>query len=355
METTAEKQTNIFEILGLIKVYWIKLRLWFLIALIAGIALGWFLYYKASKKTLEYYAQTTFMLSSDDVSAGGGGFGAGMGIMLPSMGGGGNKVILLELLKSHSMIERTLLSVAVIDGDTNLLINHYININGYRQAWANKPHWKNYQYPVKYEMDKDEEKDAFLRDAAIGIGATYVPEKTDEGIFKISFQSTNEQFTKVFIDNLIVTLIDYYTEKKTAKSRIIYEYAKRRHDELYGRINGQERSLAQMQDKTSEFMFLEDKVPQLKAQRDIGLSSGMLQEAAKSLAAASMSLVQETPFVQVIDDARYPLIVIEAPKEKKGIIGFLAGFFGVLAISAGFVIGVDYLRKQKLEYVNNLN
>jgi len=350
MEIIQEKKTNIYEIFHKVKEYWVKLRLWFFLGLLVGGLLGGYFYYKTSKMPPQYYAKTTFMLSSDDVSGSGGGIAASMGIMLPAMSGGGNKVILLELLKSHSMVERTLLTSAVVDGDSNLLINHFIKIYGYKDAWEGDKYWENYQFKEGYEMDREERRDAFLRQAAITIEGTYKPVKTDEGIFELVYTSGNEDFTKAFVDNLIFTLIDYYTDKKTAKARVVYEYAKRRHDELYGRINGQERSLAQMQDKTSEFMFLEDKVPQFKAQRDISLSSGLLEESAKSLAAASMSLVQETPFVQVIDDARFPLTVIEAPKLKRGLIAFLIGFLGVLGIATGIVVGLDYLKKQKEAY-----
>ncbi len=342
-----EKQGNIFEILALVGFYWKKLRLWLIVALLVGAALGFFMYRKEASKPVSYYGFSTFMLSSDDVSSGGGGFGAAMGIMLPGSGGNGNKTILLELLKSHAMIERTMLTSALVDGDSDLLINHYIKLAGYREAWKSDPVWKDYKYPKNYKRDIDEVRDGFLRTAAIEIAATYVPAKTDEGIFSITFINSNEAFTKAFMDNIIVTLIDYYTEKKTAKSKIMYEYAKQRYDQLSGKISSQEQSLAKMQDKSSEFVFLEDKVPQLRAQREIGTSSGLLQEAAKSLAAASMSLVQETPFVQVIDDVRLPLAIMEPPKMKKGLIGFAIGFLGIALVAAGLVFGKEYLKKQK--------
>ncbi len=346
-----EKSTNFFEIFAIIKGYWIKLRLWFFISLLSGIILAFVFYKKETNKPLQYMGTTTFMLSSDDVS-GGAGLSTAMGILLPSSGGGGNKTILLELLKSHSMIERTLLTNAYINGDSELLINHYIKINGFRDAWKGDKNWENYSYTSNYKRDTSEEKDGFLRNSAINIGASYTPLKSDEGIFSISFIHTNQEFTKAFIDNLVITLINYYTEKKTAKSRIIYEYAKNRYDALTGKVSGQEQSLAKLQDQSGEFVFMADRVPQQSVQRDIGLSSGMLQEAAKSLAAASMSLVQETPFVQVIDDVRLPLAIIEPSKVKKGIIGFALGFLGIFALSGGIILGLDFLRKQKEIYKN---
>jgi len=351
MSESTENSGNIYDLLGLIKPYWKKTR-WFIpISLIIGVALGGFLYYKKSQEIINFYGKSTFMLSSDDVAYSPGGLGASLGIMIPGSGGGGNKTILLELLKSHRMIEKTMLSSAMVDGKKDLLINHYIELSGYRSAWKGRPDWANYVYPKDYKHDSMEDRDGFLRDVAINMANYYTPVKTDEGIFEISFFYPNESFTKAFLDNFVVTVIEYYTEKKTAKARIALNYAERRHSQLYGRISGQQRSLARNQDQTSEFVFIEDKVPQMKMSRDIEATAEMLQEASKSLAAAQMSLVQETPFLQVIDDVRLPLAKLEPKKEKFGLIGFLAGFLGSLILIVGIIVARDFLKKQKEEYL----
>lgn len=341
---------NIFGVLDQVKHYWKKIRWYVPVCLALGLVVGGYLYYKKSQETIQYYGKTTFMLSSDDIASGGG-LSSALGIMLPGSGdAGGNKVILLELLKSHRMIEQALLSTAEVDGNNDLLINHYIQLAGYRDAWKGDQQWENYSYPIDYMPDSIEIRDAFLRNAAINIATSYTPEKTEAGIFEIEFIHENEEFAKAFLDNLVITIIDYYTEKKTAKARVIFQYAKNRHDELYGRMNGQQRSLARMQDKTSEFVFVEDRVPQMLVSRDIEATSGMLEEASKSLAAARMSLVQETPYIQVIDDVRMPLTPIVPKKEKYGAIGLAGGFVGSLILLVGIFVGLDFLKKQKQAY-----
>lgn len=351
MAEQTENSGNIYDILGLVQPYWKKVR-WFIpVSLILGFLLGGFLYYKKSKETINYYGKSTFMMSSDDMGYSPGGLGASLGIMLPGSGGGGNKTILLELLKSHLMIEKTLLSSAKVDGKTDLLINHYIELNGLRDAWKGDKNWENYTFPEEYKHDSNEMRDGFLRNTAIGISNYYLPVKTDAGIFEISFFYPNESFTKAFLDNLVVTVIEYYTEKKTAKARVALEYAERRHSQLYGSLSGQQRSLARQQDRSSEFVFIEDRVPQMKISRDIEATSEMLQEASKSLAAARMSLVQETPFLQIIDDVRLPLHQMKPKKEKFGLIGFLAGFLGSFLLIVGIIVGKEFLNKQKAEYL----
>lgn len=349
MKEEQGNNTNIFAALELVGYYWKKVR-WFIpVSLLIGVLIGGFLYYKKSKEVVQYYGKSTFMMSSDDMGSGGG-LSASLGIMLPGSEGVGNKIILLELLKSHKMMEKTLLSEGLVEGDTDLLVNHFIRISGYREKWKGDKKWQNYSYPKNFKYDSSELRDGFLRSAAKQMSLNYTPEKTDAGIFEISFLHPNQDFAKAFLDNLVVAIIDYYTTKKTAKARVVYEYAKKRHDNLYGRMNGQTRSLARMQDRTSEFVFMEDKVPQIRANRDIEATSTMLQEAAKSLAASRMALVQRTPFIQVIDDVRLPLAKIEPKKEKFGIIGLLGGFLGSLILIVGIIVGLDFLKKQKAEY-----
>mgnify|MGYP000109031672 CR=1 FL=1 len=95
---------------------------------------------------------------------------------------------------------------------------------------------------------------------------------------------------------------------------------------------------------------MEDRVPQMKMNRDIEATSAMLQEASMSLAAARMSLVQETPFVQVIDDVRLPLVKLESKSLKMGLIGLAAGLLLPLILIIGIIIAKDFLKKQKEEY-----
>ena len=226
-----ESSGNIYEVLALISPYWKKVRWYLPICLLIGLLIGGYLYYNKSQETVNYYGKTSFMLSSDDVGSGGG-IAASLGVMLPGGGGGGNKTILLELLKSHRMIEKTLLTKSKINGDTNLLINHFIELAGFRNSWKGDKEWETYHYPHNYSHDSNELRDGFLRTAATVVANNYIPEKTDAGIFEISFFYHNEEFTKAFLDNLITTIIDYYTEKKTAKARIIYNYAKKKHDNM---------------------------------------------------------------------------------------------------------------------------
>ena len=347
-----ENQNNIYQYLELINGYWKKTKWYLPICIGLGILLGGFLYYKKSKEVISYYGESTFMLSSDDMGSGGG-IAESLGVMIPGSNKSSNKNILLELLKSHKMIENTLLTRAEVKGDSNLLINHFINLAGYRASWQGNKEWENYTYPKNFEINKNELRDGFLRASAKELSYNYNAKLTDGGIFKVTFFYINQEFTKGFLDNLMKTIIAHYTEKKTEKALNVYKYAKERYDKLYANLNGTQRQLARKQDKSSAFVFREDLTPQFKLSNDIEATSQLLSEATKSLEAAKMSLVQETPFIQVIDDVRLPLSQIEPEKVKYGIIGLLAGIIIPFALIVGFIIAREYMQTQKSLYYKN--
>lgn len=347
-----ENQINIYQYLELVKKYWKKARWYLPICIGLGILLGGFLYYKKSKEVVSYYGESTFMLSSDDMGSGGG-IAESLGVMLPGSNRTGNKNILLELLKSHKMIENTLMTKAQVNGDSNLLINHFIELSGYRESWQGNKEWENYEYPQGYQINENELRDGFLRASAKQLSYNYNAKITDGGIFKVSFFFHNQDFTKSFLDNLMKTIIAYYTEKKTAKASNVYKYAKERYDKLYADLNGKQRQLARTQDRSSAFVFREDLTPQFKISSDIEATTELLGEATKSLEAAKMSLVQETPFIQVIDDVRLPLSQIEPEKVKYGIIGLLAGIIIPFVLIVGFIIAREYMQTQKSLYYKN--
>ena len=110
----------------------------FIVASIAGI-IG-FVYASFQKPT--YKAVLTFVLEEDK---GGGvssamGLASSFGIDLGSGGGGlftGSNIF--ELMKSHFVIEKTLLSSITINGKQMSLANYYAQINELNESWNKNP------------------------------------------------------------------------------------------------------------------------------------------------------------------------------------------------------------------------
>eukprot|EP01132_Coremiostelium_polycephalum_P012171 gene12171-14885_t len=136
----------------------LKLKSWFkylfskwLVVLIAGfLGAGIGLMYAYSKKPV-YTATTTFVLEAGD---GGGGLGqyAGLASMVGIDVGGGGGIFqgdnIIELYKSRTMIEKTLLSEVKFEDRKELLVDRYIRFNKLRESWSKRPELKNIQFAV---------------------------------------------------------------------------------------------------------------------------------------------------------------------------------------------------------------
>lgn len=96
-----------------------------------------------------FTATTTFVLETGE-SPGSFGQYAGIASMIGldlNTGGGifqGNNI--LELYRSRTMIEKTLLSEARIHGKSMLLIDRYVAFNKLREKWAERKHLKDVQF-----------------------------------------------------------------------------------------------------------------------------------------------------------------------------------------------------------------
>ena len=79
-------------------------------------------------------------------------------------------------------------------------------------------------------------------------------------------------------------------------------------------------------------------VTQWKIETDIQILSNTYTEMLKNLEVLKLDLAKETPFIQVIDKARYPLSN-DKMRKLKGIItgGFLGGFLSCLGLIAFFI------------------
>ncbi len=135
---------------------------------ILGALLG--LAYSFIKKP-RYIAELNFAL--DDNSSGGGAlsgalglasqFGLGMGI--DNGGGAFTGDNLIELLKSRSMVEKTLLFAFEINGKKETLAQAYIDFNHLSEQWRNNSQLKN----VKYLPGDDRSKYTLQQDSMLGV------------------------------------------------------------------------------------------------------------------------------------------------------------------------------------------
>ncbi|MDB4926314.1 lipopolysaccharide biosynthesis protein [Mucilaginibacter sp.] len=325
--------------------WWRYLLSKWVIILVAGIiggAIG--LTYAYFKKPI-YTAELSFALQ-DEKS--GGGLGSALGLAsqfgIDLGGGGGGSEFsgdnLLQLMKSRTMVEKALLNPVVIEGKRETLAEYYIDCNKIREGWKGKPELEN----IHFLPDADRSKFTLKQDSILGafhktlITNNLTVDKVDKklSIISLSVKSTNELFSKYFTEVLAKVVSDFYVQTKTEKSSKNVAILQRQTDSvrraLNGAISGVASSIDAAPNPNPALQTLH--VPSQRRQVDVQANTAILGELVKNLEMAKMSLLQETPLIQVIDRPILPLEKERTGKLKGLIIGgAVAIFLTILAMS----------------------
>jgi len=312
---------------------------WVIILLFALVGAGLGLAYSIIKKP-QYTALCTFVLddgaktSSISQYAG---LAALAGIDVGGSGGGGifQGDNILELYKSRSMIEKTLLSEVQFNNKKQLLIDRYIEFNKLRDKWG--PNAQN----VSFNGDQSKfnrTQDSIITDLVVAFNKRALTvTKPDKKLNIISVQvvSNDELFAKEFTEKLVETVNNFYIQTKTGKAQKSVQIFQHEADSVRGVLNSSLSGAASSIDATPNanpgMQIL--KVPTQKKQIDVQSRSAIYSEIVKNLEVSKMSLLQETPLIQVLDKPVLPL-----EKEKMGrlkaivIGGFIAAFLAIAGV-----------------------
>ncbi|WP_230545072.1 lipopolysaccharide biosynthesis protein [Mucilaginibacter sp. UR6-11] len=283
-----------------------------------------------------YTAELSFALQ-DEKS--GGGLSSALGLASQfgiDVGGAGGSVggefsgdNLLELMKSRSMIEKTLLNPVEIRGKKETLADFYIEFNNFREKWQNQPKLAN----VHFLAGADRSKFNLTQDSLLGIfhksliKNNIAVEKLDKklSIISIKVTATNELFAKLFTEVLAKTVSDFYIQTKTKKGSQNVKILQRQTDSIRQALNSSISGVASSIDATPNAnpAMQTLRVPSQKHAVDVQANTAILSELVKQLAMSKMSLLQETPLIQIIDQPILPLEKEKTSKVKCLILGGL--------------------------------
>lgn len=302
-----------------------------------GAILGYF--YASSKKPV-YTAVTTFVLEESNSSASSLGNLGGLASMVGIDVGGGGGIFqgdnILELYKSRTMIENTLLTEVQHNGKKQLLIDVYLDFSGIRKNWVKSP-------DLKYIRFSDTEgrplksfsrlQDSIIGDICNVINVNYLKvAKPDKklSIIRAEVKSANEFFAKSFNDQIVKNVNDFYIQTKTKKSLENVLILKQKVDSVRSVMNGAIYTAAIVSDETPNLnptRQVQRLAPIQRSQFSAETNKAILSELVKNLEMSKMSLLKEAPLIQVVDRPIFPLEKENFGK-LKGIIlgGFIAGF-----------------------------
>lgn len=325
--------------------YLLKKKLWLIIAAAFGLAVG--IYYCSVKKPL-YSAGLSFSMEGEDNTSSGGllGLAEQFGLSLGGNVGGifqGDNII--ELFKSRRIIEQTLLHEYKNTGRTNADV--FLDAC----LWRDKYDFPKAMYPLgidktKFNREQDSVMGAMHEYITKGLMEVDKPDKTLNK-FDVVFKSNDEAFTKYFTESLVADVSDFYVETKTKRAKQNVDILQQRTDSIRRAFDAALYGRASITDANINPVFQVPQVGAQKKQTDITVLGTAYGELLKNLELAKYTLQKETPYIQVIDEPRFPL-------EKKTYPWWLyvpLAIIGFTCLAAGGLLGLKVMGIIYREYV----
>lgn len=288
-----------------------------------------------------FSAETTFVLE-DEGSGGGvigqlGGLAGLAGIDVGSGEGLFQGDNILELYKSRSMIEKTLLSFAD-SAKSSRLINRYIEINKLDQEI---PELRDFQF---HPQGENRLRDSIISLIITDINRNYlIVSRPDKklSIISVKVKSSDELFAKQFTDQIVGNVNAFYVETKTKKSLENIKILQQKTDSVRAVMNGAIYSSAAGIDATPNLNPTRQvlRAPSEKSKFDVETSKTILGELIRNLELTKMTLLKETPLIQIIDRPVLPLSKSQTSILKGVVMGALiSGMLAILTLLCRYII-----------------
>ena len=209
-----------------------------------------------------------------------------------------NQQNIIELLKSRKIIERTLNNTCEIADKSDLLLNHYIRINNLITDSSTVNLSSNYYNDsitsiVWFRIINQDMEILFQNDEA--------------NILNLSFESLNAEFAKNFTEIVIDEMSEMYIDYQTEKSRNTLENLQSRSDSIFKDLKTSERNFAKVKDNNMRVMTASGRLEELQYMREVEILQAVYLELRKNIELTHMSVLNETPLIQIVDKPVLPL------------------------------------------------
>lgn len=309
-----------------------------------GASLG--LAYSILKKPI-YTATFTFALDDEKGGSGSGLAGAlglanTLGIDLGSSAGSAfSGANLIDLMQSRNIVEKALLN-SLPGNSKESLADFYIEFKKMRKDWTNTVSLAHIMFSPQmnrseYTLQQDSILNVLYEEITDLDNVLNVAQRDKKvSIISIDVKTTNELFSKAFAESIAQEVSKFYIETKSKKAKTNVDILQRQVDsvrnELYVAISG----VAVANDVTYNLnpAFNVHRIPSTKKQIDVQANTAILTQLVTNLEMAKVTLLKETPLIQVIDKPRLPLKKTIVSKLKAILLGtFLAIFICVVWLS----------------------
>ena len=337
-ETKAIKYTELVEIVNRFYRFILSQYKVFLILTIIGSSIG-LIYGKLQPST--YKAVTTFIVEDKSSGRGGGlsGLASQFGIDVGGLTGGGAGMFegdnIFEIIKSRAIVEKVLLSKIEdeIPEKGQTVAAYYLNISGLNKTLASK----NISIKdLKLETLSSETNHTPIQDSVLyllynDIVKNIAVERKNKksSIITLEYTSNNPILSIIFEKKLLKQTSDLYIDIKTGNLSRSIEKIQRKADSLESNLTGIykrsfeiDNSLKLLNANTGIKLNTSSSEA---ATRDKTVSNTLYAEVVKNLETLKLSLINQTPVIQVLDAAKSPLFDQRTPARNFMLVGFAIG------------------------------
>ena len=308
----------------------------FLVTIITS-ALG-LLYGKMQPST--YKATSTFIVEDKSGKGGGGlsGLASQFGIDVGGLAGGGAGLFdgdnILEIIKSRAIIEKVLLTKmeepASSKGQT--IADYYIQINDLASESKNinvkSLNFAGLTEGAKHTIQQD--SILYILYSRINKNINVEKKSKKSTIITLEVVSGDQVFSKVFAEQVLKQTSDLYIDIKTGNLSRSIDRIQQKADSLQNSLRGIYQKSFQAENATKLYNVnssLRINTSQTEiAARDKTVSSTLYGEVVKNLETLKLSLINQTPVIQVLDTPKFPLFDQRTPARYSLMIGFAIGF-----------------------------
>lgn len=338
------------ELILKIQEYWAEIwRYKWWVVLVSGLFAAGFLV-KAWLTKPTYTATLTFMVNEDE-----GGSMGGVAAILGQFGFGGgvqgqyNLDKIVQLAKSRRIIQEVLFDSLIINGKSDYIANHVIDLYEYDKKWENDTLLESFKF-------NREEIESFSRGEGKALQAIYgklvgdMDKKTkglatldfneESGILILSVSSLQEDLSIKTARKIYEELSKFYVDKTTEKQRQTFDNLTFKTDSIQKKLYATENQLAKFKDASQNLMLQQNNVEEQRLSRQLQVLTILYGEALKNRETADFLLKNATPFFQIIDEPVAPLRPI---RRSKLIAIILGGFLGAFIVGL-FLTGKIFYR-----------
>lgn len=231
---------------------------------------------------------------------------------------------ILELLKSRGVIVSALMQSSKLNGKEDLLIEHYLELNKIKESWLQNEDFEGVSFHVSKSIVHDSISGAVW--ASIIENKLIVElESDDANIINLSYSSLDDEFAKSFVETLINEMSKMYISHQTAQANNTLDFLQNRADSVFSELELAEEDFARIKDINQRIVKATGRLKELQLMRRVEVLNAMYLEIVKNLELSKITLLNQTPIINIIDK---PVLPLEEDKISKTLAGLLGGFLG---------------------------